>query len=547
MRSAFFLTFLVLGSLIGVSAADIDSDDEWSDSGNISGLTTVKTGSTLTISGDYIVDDNASFVIEDGAELIISGNLSTIAPSKLVLAGWSNITIPVNNAGPTGTIRLNFHDEVIYPLTFTIENQTFENWTGDVFDWNGSLEQANIVISVFHLTFQVVAIDDIQVSPQGNTPFILQPEDLDGDGLSVVTEYDSQAWSIVNNGQLTINSAIVIGPNIDCSANCSIIDSTLEGTGPIDVTGALIISGSSLSGSLTDEDIIVWDDASITWINSNGTGDFIDNWINILTSRTVGVQSSNITFSPTDIGYDSIELGSLGDCSYVQQTTAECTDNIIIIGPTERSRLVRWQDGNGDLHTESASGVATISNTWGDYSITVESIPLTNHFDVEIDLPMIEVLSIVESDSNAVTNKRLGVMVSIENSGSASANIFLECTSGGEDVNIGLTVKTLIEAGETVEVPINWDEAYEGSKTLECGVYIPDSFEGINVGSGSFATSNTVVWADAEEDGANLTVPIFIGLAIGGILFFISSRNKAHKENDEVEVEVEDEDIGSIN
>jgi hypothetical protein len=153
----------------------------------------------------------------------------------------------------------------------------------------------------------------------------------------------------------------------------------------------------------------------------------------------------------------------------------------------------------------------------------------------------------VESDSNAVTNKRLGVMVSIENSGSASANIFLECTSGGEDVNIGLTVKTLIEAGETVEVPINWDEAYEGSKTLECGVYIPDSFEGINVGSGSFATSNTVVWADAEEDGANLTVPIFIGLAIGGILFFISSRNKAHKENDEVEVEVEDEDIGSIN
>ena len=546
MRSAFLITILLLASLIEVSAEDINSDVEWADGGNISGLTTVKSGSSLTITGDYIVEDNASFVIEEGAELIISGNVSSITPSKLVLDGWSNITVPVDNSGPNGTIRLIFHNDITWPLQFTIDNQIFENWTGTVFDWNGSLEVEEVIISISHPIYQVVAIDEIQVSPQANTPFILQPEDLSGDGLSVVTEYENHAWSIINNGQLTINSAIVIGPSIDCSANCSITDSTLEGTGPIDVTGALIISGSSLSGSLSGEDIIVWNQASLTWIDSNGTGGFVDNWINILTTRTVGVQSSNITFSPTDLGYNSVALGTLGDCSYSLQGSPECTDKIIDFGPYEHTRLVRWQDGDGNIHTESASGIASISTIWGDYETTIESIPLTNHFDVEIDLPKIEVLSIVESDSKGVTNKRLGVMVTVENSGTAPANIFLECTSNGEEVNIGLTIKTLIEAGETVEIPINWDEAFEGSKILDCGVHVPDSFEGLDVGSGATVASGTVVWAEAEDEGGNYAVPIVIGLAIGGVMYFIATKSKNQQEEDEEPAEVIADDVGSI-
>ena len=70
----------------------------------------------------------------------------------------------------------------------------------------------------------------------------------------------------------------------------------MTSTGPIEVMGEIIVTDSTLSGGVTDEDIILWDDATITWTNSSGTGGTTDNWVNILTSRTIGVQNGYVVF-----------------------------------------------------------------------------------------------------------------------------------------------------------------------------------------------------------------------------------------------------------
>ena len=89
----------------------------------------------------------------------------------------------------------------------------------------------------------------------------------------------------------------------------------MTSTGPIEVFGSISVTDSSLSGGITDEDIIVWDDAGIEWVNSVGTGGDIDNWVNILTTRTIGVKNGYIVFYGYDMGYNSIDTSPLSDNS----------------------------------------------------------------------------------------------------------------------------------------------------------------------------------------------------------------------------------------
>mgnify|MGYP003305729176 FL=1 len=103
----------------------------------------------------------------------------------------------------------------------------------------------------------------------------------------------------------------------------------------------------TLNGGISDEDIIVWNDASVEWTNSTGTGGVTDNWVNILTTRTLGVQNGYVVFYGYDMGYDGVDTSALYDNSTFEQENQG--DNVIEIGQNERSRMVRWQDGNGTV------------------------------------------------------------------------------------------------------------------------------------------------------------------------------------------------------
>ena len=56
MRRAIFLCLVLMFSITSVSATDISTDTEWSENSTLSGDYVVKSGNTLTISGNYTVD-----------------------------------------------------------------------------------------------------------------------------------------------------------------------------------------------------------------------------------------------------------------------------------------------------------------------------------------------------------------------------------------------------------------------------------------------------------------------------------------------------------
>ena len=547
MRRALLLSLIILLSQPFVSATDISDDTEEDSSGTLSGTYTVTNGATWTVSGDYEIAENTAVIIEEGATMVVSGSMDAVAPPKLNLAGTANVHVPVDFLGETGVLRIDFADEVLYGIDIEINNETTVNWTGNQFDWNGDLDVENITVNITTHPFQISSISTITLSAQGTTPVMLEADELSGDGTSLVIPDRNNAWSIDVQGTLIVTGSI-FGAGITCSGTCTLNGAQMTSTGPIEVMGSISVTDSSLSGGISDEDIIIWDDATITWTNSTGTGGVTDNWVNILTTRTVGVQNGYVVFYGYNMGYDSVSTSPLGDNNTFEPENMG--DNVIEIALDERDRMIRWQDGNGIVHEESASGLVVLSTPWGDYEHQISELPKVNHFDVSLDLPSLSFDSLVESDNENNVNSRLGVMATVTNNGDAAANFLIDCTSNGADANVGVNVPYSAEAGETIEIPMNWDSAVEGDLSLECTIFVPYHFEGFDVVSSGTATTNPVTWSIEDDDSSNLVLPISIGLVVAVVIFVLMFRRQmsieAAKEYSHITEEVDDEDSGVI-
>ena len=549
MRRALLPSLIILLSQPFVSATDISDDSEEASSGTLSGNYTVTNGATWTVSGDYEIAENTAIVIEEGATMVVSGSMDAVAPPKLNLAGTANVLVPVGNLGDSGVLRIDFADEILYGIDIEINNETSVNWTGTQFDWNGDLDVENITVNITTHPFQITSISSITLSAQGTTPVLLEAEQMSGNGTSLVIPDRNNAWSIDVQGSLIVTGSI-FGAGITCSGTCTLNGAQMTSTGPIEVMGSISVTDSTLSGGISDEDIIVWDDASVTWTNSTGTGGVTDNWVNILTTRTIGIENGYVVFYGYDMGYDSISTSPLGDNNTFEP--ANMGDNVIEIALDERDRMIRWQDGDGVVHEESASGLVVLSTPWGDYEHQIPDLPKVNHFDVSLDLPSLSFDSLVESDDENNVNSRLGIMATVTNNGDASANFLIDCISNGTDANVGVNVPYSAGPGETIEIPMNWDSAVEGELTLDCEIFVPYHFNGFEVVSTGSASTNPVTWSIEDDESTNLVLPIAIGLVAAVLIFVLVLRRQmgieAAKEYSHVN-EVsgqEDEDSGVI-
>ena len=549
MRRALLLSLIILLSQPFVSATDISADSEEDSSGTLSGDYTVTNGATWTVSGDYEIAENTAIVIEEGATMVVSGSMDAVAPPKLNLAGTANVLVPVGNLGDSGVLRIDFADEILYGIDIEINNETSVNWTGTQFDWNGDLDVENITVNITTHPFQISSISTITLSAQGTTPVMLEADELSGNGTSLVIPDRNNAWSIDVQGSLIVTGSI-FGAGITCSGTCTLNGAQMTSTGPIEVMGSISVTDSTLSGGISDEDIIVWDDASVTWTNSTGTGGVTDNWVNILTTRTIGIENGYVVFYGYDMGYDSISTSPLGDNNTFEP--ANMGDNVIEIALDERDRMIRWQDGDGIVHEESASGLVVLSTPWGDYEHQIPDLPKVNHFDVSLDLPSLSFDSLVESDNENNVNSRLGIMATVTNNGDASANFLIDCISNGTDANVGVNVPYSAGAGETIEIPMNWDSAVEGELTLECTIFVPYHFDGFDVVSSGTATTNPVTWSIEDDNSTNLLLPIAIGLVLAvGVFAFMFRKNMQNEAMKEYSQSIEqiddsDEDTGVI-
>ena len=540
-------------------ATDISEDTEWTDGGTISGDYVVKSGSTLTISGAHDVETDASITVEDGANLVVNGDLIPPQASILEVASQASVVVPVGMLGPSGTVRIIFDNALVYNTSIEINGVTTDDFTGDEFNWNGNLDVDNVTFNFSHLDFEYVLISQVQIAPQDSTPVVRTAEELSGAGTTITYPFQGHQWSIDVQGSMTVTGKIQ-GAQINCSGTCSLNGAEMVATGPIDVTGTLSVTSSSLAGSITDEDVMVWDDAVISWDNqSSGTGGIVDNWVRVLTTRTVGVQNGYVMLFVENLGYNARNTSAMWDNSSFDVSTHG--DNVIEIGTHEHEKMVEWQDGNGDVYTEQASARLVLATPWGTYEKVIENLPQVNHFDANIDLPKLELVSVVASDDENSANSRLGVMTLVTNTGNAPATFLVDCMSNGTDANVGVNVPYTIEANQAdLEIPMNWDSANEGVFTLDCEIFVPYHFDGIDVGGGQTVSTEEVTWNPADEDGGvNLIIPIAIGVVIAAIIFTlitINNRlvekavvtNESETEDEEPEKEYldDDEDITTI-
>ena len=548
MRRAILLTLIILLSQPLVSAADISEDVEADSNGTLSGEYSVKNGATWTISGDYEIAEDTSIVVEEGSTMVVTGSMTAESSPQLNLAGTANVLVPVGNLGESGTLRIIFAEEVLYGITIEINNDSTENWTGNQFDWIGGMDVDNLTVNITTHPFQISAISNITLSPQGATPVLRDAEQLSGEGTSLVIPDRANAWSIDVQGTLIVTGSI-FGAAISCSGTCTLNGAQMTSTGPIEVTGSITVTDSTLSGGISDEDIIIWDDASVEWTNSTGTGGVTDNWVNILTTRTVGVQNGYVVFYGENMGYDSTSTSPLADNNTFD--TANQGDNVIEITDNERKRMVRWQDGNGELHVESASARVVLATPWGTYEKIIPNLPHVNHFDVVIDTPSLSFDSLVASDNENNINSRLGVMATITNSGSVDATFILECVSNGTDANVGTTVSHTVDADSTLEIPLNWDSAYEGDLILKCDIFTPYHFEGFEVVTTGTASTESVAWSEVEDESTNLFLPLTIGVVVAVILYVVMMRMKLNNEIEKEHLlslvaDEDDEETGTI-
>lgn len=551
MRRVIFLALMLFISIPVVTATDISSSQELDENGELSGNYTVKDGATWTVSGNYDVADDTSIVVEDGSTMVISGSMNASSPPQLNLDSPSTVIVPIGNLGENGMMRIIFAEEIIFNMTIEVDGISTENWTGTEFDWTGNMDVDNITLNVSHSTFQVVAISEILLSPEGSTPETRTPDELSGEGISISIPDRTKAWSIDIQGTLIVTGS-VFGAEISCSGTCTLNGAQMISTSPIDVTGSISVTDSTFSHIRSDEDILAWDSASVTWINSTGTGGETDNWVNVLTTRTIGVQNGYVGFYGYEMGYSSTNTSLIGDNNTFDP--ANMGDNIIEIANSKKDRIVSWQDGDGVVHTETASGKIILSTPWGIYEHMISDLPKVNHFDVELDLPQLSFDSLIASDDENDVNSRLGVMATITNSGNAAANILLDCTANDTDANVGTTVPYPVAAGETIEIPMNWDSAAEGDFALECSIFVPYHFYGyeiVNANSGT-ATTESVSWSEVEDNSSNLFLPIAIGIVVAIILYVAVARKKLNQEVLKVhlteisEAEEDDDETGTI-
>ena len=553
MRRAILLSLIILLSQPVVSATDITSSTDEDTSGTLSGNYTVKDGATWTISGDYDISEGTAIVVEEGSTMIVSGSMNATSQPQLNLASSANVSVPVGFLGETGILRIDFAEQVLYPISVEIDNNTTDNWTGLQLDLSGiGMDVETLTVNITSHPFQIISISTITLSPQGATPELRTAEELSGEGTSLVIPDRNNAWSIDVQGTLIVTGSL-FGAGITCHGTCSFDGASMSSTGPVNVYGTISVKDSTLLGSITDEDIIIWDEATVSWQNSTGTGGMTDNWVNILTTRTLGVQNGYVTFYGYDIGYNSKDTSPLYDNNTF--TSSNQGDNIIEIATSEHDRMIRWQDGDGILHTESASGKVVLVTPWGDYEQIISNLPKVNHFDIELDLPQLSFDSLVASDSESNTNNRLGVDASVSNTGDASATFYFDCIANGSDANVGVTLPHTVDAGETIKVAMNWDSAVEGEFKLECSIFVPYQLEGFDVLTDGNASTELVVWSEIDDDSSNMVLPIAIGVVLAAILFLVVSKMRVKslvaKEELEAKIEkrfdeIEDGETGTI-
>jgi hypothetical protein len=553
MRQAIFATMILLVATFSAipltlaTAPSGDSDETissatvWDEDGIVNGTLLIESGSSLTINSNISVISGSSIMVEDGASLTLNGNLVGAELDSLIRLQYdSSLLFNLGDVAESGTMRVEFDYQIPSELIFNITvGEEVTNASGKEFvDITVPLNGDDINVNFSISSFSTTHITSVSFAHSGDTVVTFSPQEMNYDSASLVWLSSSFDLSVL--GDFTMDSATLDGADLNCIGECTIANSQLTGSAPINIQneGSLSISESSISGSRTDEDIIAHDAAALTYTSNTGTGGDTDSWIRLLSERIIQTNSNSVNVYETGIGY--------GDDSRYDITNES---GIVDIGGSEFRRIVEWMDGDGMQHIETGVLTFTITSGWGVFNITIAA-PHTPYAEINIPLPYISIDDIDLEKNIANVNESIGFMLTVSNSGAAQATVNIRCYVNGEDVDTApSTITVTLLPGESKKTPVSWYAYDDGQKILVCKALIPnilgDLSEDITNTEGAISQEVSWVYKETAADAPLLIYGTILVAILGGLWFYTKNTTE-HEIESESNVEQEKQYVEDI-
>ena len=535
--AALILALLMLGLPLaaaqppaGGDSTTITESETWTEDGSMNGHVVVRDGAILTVSANISMATGSSITVENGGQLVLTNGAllsDDLNAGLMVNSMFASLTLNFGDLADDGVLQLKF-DHVIdadSKMNVSLGNETVNASGLDTIQFDAPLNGTDLVITFDSYYFTPTYVLWANAIYGGGNTETLLAQEIEASDAPLY--WFQSGFDIHAHGDLTVTSSILSGANVHCEALCQFDSAELVGSAPVDAatTATVSVIDSLISGSRTDEDIILHDEASIVYTNSQGTGGTTDAWIRLLSERTLTTNIPNGSLDIYDLGWGAADWNDLTDEN----------GNIVLVdqGATnEHKRIVAWMDGNGVEHQEDASITLSISSSWGVFSSTIDA-PTTSSGNIELDLPFIQISAVAPEADVAVANKSVSGMVTVSNTGATDASSISIWCYEGDDIADTTQMVVSLAPGETKDVPFTWYVYSAGDAALTCKPLLPSALNGIAdlVVDADGATSSMVTWEYAEEVE---DAPILIWIAaIAGFMalaLFIASQNRKQEK-----------------
>ena len=533
------------------STQTISSSETWTSDNTLNGNVTVSNGGVLTIDGSINVATGSKITVDSGGSLILNGALNAAeSMNEIYMEVYQNTVLAPYFDGlvDSGVMRINMAQEYFSSMDVHLEvMETNLSWTGeDYLDFNVEFTDEPVNINFSGFWQFPVWIDSIQAFDSNGAIYNLDADEWTHNNGVLKTEEGEASFSLTVDGDFMSDGGIISGADITCSGTCSITNSTLSWSAPMNILdgGQLNAANSNINGSRTYEDIIVHDTASINYDTETmtGTGGPTDMWIRLLSKRVI---ETNLKDAPASVHFEGLGyLASNGDLMLNEYGAIDLGENN---NPTVSKylRMTEWVDSSGTLNQETGIIMITLNggtSVWnGDYSVTLDPAPTTPSFTANIALPFVVIDEVKPEDSQGTVDKGLGVMLTVTNTGGVSVATNIRCYEGVDEADMA-TIYVSLDAGESKDVPAVWYANSSGAKTLNCKVSIPSFFNSLAedltsvAGTDSDAVSFKLA-EDREDAPIILYSAIVIVIIIGTLIFTRVSANKLNAVNESEELD----------
>ena len=550
-RATIIVAFIMISTILfmptGLSEPQTDgttqvisSSESWNTNSELNGDVTVSEGATLTINSEITIATGTSIVVDSGANLVLNGALlAQETTSGVFMEVYNSTVVKPNFTGlvDSGTLRINMAKEYFTTMNVNVTvGSTTIAWTGEEYiDYNLQFDGLPVNVSFSGFWQFPVWIESIQAFDSNGAIYTLQANEWEHNNGVLKSEEAEASYSIIINGNFESQQASMEWANLTCNGICSIENSSLSWSSPISVSenGTLSAKSSTINGSRTYEDIIVYDNAIINYDVETmvGTGGPTDMWVRLLSQRII---STNLKDAPAIAHFEGLGYqGITGDLTLDSEGKVDLgyNNNPIL---SKYLRMPEWLDGAGMHHQENATVLITLggkANVWnGNSSVKLDPAPTIPYFTTSIPLPYVVVDSVIPEDQMGTANRGLGIMISVSNTGLVEVSTNIQCYEGDDLADV-TTMFVSLQPGESKELPSTWYANSSGAKTLNCKALVPTMFNSLSEDlSQSIGTESEPVsfkdLDDSEDTSLILYSVIIIVMIVVAVLFSRMSANK---------------------